>query len=341
MNSLLIVAIGLLAGIFSGLFGIGGGIVMVPAMVVLANFPLIKATGTSLAAILLPVGILGVIAYYRARLIDIRGSILIAVGMVLSVIVGAWLAHRLPAGLVQKLYAIFCLYVSWTFIKPVEKFKKYFGRPDKEKAINASAQVPVKNTTENFGVKSGEPGLSASSALDLIAGGTGGTKDGKSLAASQPPGQGPGAVSSPAGGAATLTSASASASASASNQVPVVPHPSAIALIGVGLVAGIMSGMFGIGGGNIIVPFLILFLRYPAKRAIATSLGALLAPVGLPGVIYYYKAGTLDLRVAGMLAIGLVLGTVMGARVNIRISGELVKVLYGVFLIFVAARFFF
>ena len=80
MNSLLIVAIGLLAGIFSGLFGIGGGIVMVPAMVVLANFPLIKATGTSLAAILLPVGILGVIAYYRARLIDIRGSILIAVG---------------------------------------------------------------------------------------------------------------------------------------------------------------------------------------------------------------------------------------------------------------------
>jgi uncharacterized membrane protein YfcA len=333
MNSVLIVAIGLLAGVFSGLFGIGGGIVMVPAMVVLANFPLIKATGTSLAAILLPVGILGVIAYYRARLIDIRGSILIAVGMVLSVIVGAWLAHSLPSGLVQKLYAIFCLYVSWTFIQPVEKFKKYFGRPDKKNILNASVRASVKNSAEKSEAKPEESSLSAGSTLDFRTAGTSGTEDGKGLAASRPSDQGPAAVSSGAGGAATI--------ASAPNQVPVVPHPAALALVGVGLVAGIMSGMFGIGGGNIIVPFLILFLHYPAKRAIATSLGALLAPVGLPGVIYYYKAGTLDLRVAGMLAIGLVLGTVMGARVNIRISGELVKVLYGIFLIFVAVRFFF
>ncbi|HUM34416.1 MAG TPA: sulfite exporter TauE/SafE family protein [Candidatus Saccharicenans sp.] len=336
MNSLLIVVIGLLAGVFSGLFGIGGGIVMVPAMVVLANFPLIKATGTSLAAILLPVGILGVIAYYRARLIDIRGSILIAIGMVISVIAGAWLAHTLPAGLVQKLYAIFCLYVSWTFIQPVEKFKKYFGRPDKKNSSNVPAEVPVKNTAENSGVKPEESGFSAASYLDSR---TGRTEDSKALA-SQPAGPTPGirphpaAVSSQAGGAAT-------ALASTPSQVPVSPHPHALALIGVGLVAGVMSGMFGIGGGNIIVPFLILFLHYPPKRAIATSLGALLAPVGLPGVIYYYRAGTLDLRVAGMLAIGLVLGTVMGARVNIRISGELVKVLYGIFLIFVAARFLF
>jgi len=315
MNSLLIVAIGLLAGVFSGLFGIGGGIVMVPAMVVLANFPLIKATGTSLAAILLPVGILGVIAYYRARLIDIRGSILIAIGMVISVIAGAWLAHTLPAGLVQKLYAIFCLYVSWTFIQPVEKFKKYFGRPDKKSSSKVPAEMPVKNTAENSGVTPEESGFSATSYLDSRAGGT---EDRKAQA----------------GGAATTLAFTPS-------QVPVSPHPHALALIGVGLVAGVMSGMFGIGGGNIIVPFLILFLHYPPKRAIATSLGALLAPVGLPGVIYYYRAGTLDLRVAGMLAIGLVLGTVMGARVNIRISGELVKVLYGIFLIFVAARFLF
>jgi uncharacterized membrane protein YfcA len=333
MNSLLIIAIGVLAGIFSGLFGIGGGIVMVPAMIILANFPLLKATGTSLAAILLPVGILGVIAYYRAKLIDIRGSILIAAGLAMSVVVGAWLAHRLPAGLVQKLYALFCLYVSWTFIQPVEKFKKYFGRSDKKNPLKATAQGPVKNTGEKSGMKPEESGLSAASAQDFRADGIGGTKDGKALAASQLPDPSLAAVSSPAGRAATL--------APASDRVPVVPHPHFLALIGVGLVAGIMSGMFGIGGGNIIVPFLILFLHYPAKRAIATSLGALLAPVGLPGVIYYYRAGTLDLRVAGMLAIGLVIGTVAGARFNIRTSGETVKFLYGLFLIFVAARFLF
>jgi len=99
--------------------------------------------------------------------------------------------------------------------------------------------------------------------------------------------------------------------------------------------------MFGIGGGNIIVPFLILFFHYPPKRAIATSLGALLAPVGLPGVIYYYKAGTLDIKVAALLALGLLLGTVFGARINIKTPSRLVKLLYGLFLIFVAARFLF
>ena len=70
---------------------------MVPAMVLLAHFPLVKATGTSLAAILLPVGIFGVMAYYRARLIDIRASVLIASGLVISVVVGSGLliAYRL------------------------------------------------------------------------------------------------------------------------------------------------------------------------------------------------------------------------------------------------------
>jgi len=260
MNGTLVVFIGFLAGIFSGLFGIGGGIVMVPAMVLLAGFPLIKATGTSLAAILLPVGILGVMAYYRARIIDVRASIYIASGLVISVVAGAWLAHALPAEVMRKLYAVFCLYVSWTFIKPVEKYKKLRG----EKV---------------------EPELELS----------------------------------PENGS----------------------RPHFLALVGIGFIAGIMAGMFGIGGGNIIVPFLVLFVHYPPKRAIATSLAALLAPVGLPGVIYYYKAGTLDVRIAALLALGLLLGTVFGARINIQMSSASVKLLYGVFLIFVAARFLF
>jgi len=260
MSAALIIAIGFLAGIFAGLFGIGGGIVIVPALVLLAKFPLINATGTSLAAILLPVGILGVIAYYRARLIDVRGSILIACGLVASVVVGAWLAHTLPAGVMRKLYAIFCLYVSWTFIKPIEKLKRFRGE----------SYLPETEPESN-------------------------------------------------------------------NH----PHPHFLALIATGLVAGVMAGMFGIGGGNIIVPVLVLFFKYPPKRAIATSLGALLAPVGLPGVIYYYKAGTLDLRLAALLAVGLLAGTVFGAKININMPASQVKLLYGIFLVFVAARFLF
>lgn len=315
MNGILVVVIGFLAGIFSGLFGIGGGIVMVPAMVLLAHFPLIKATGTSLAAILLPVGIFGVMAYYRAKLIDVRGSIFIATGLVISVVVGAWLAHSLPADVMRKLYALFCLYVSWTFIKPVERIKKLFG---------------TSSSSETTEIR--------------VSGVSGGYRTSAREQMSHDPAAHRGALSESMKTASLPTGASNipdNPDASARDIPESHPKPHFLALVGVGLVAGVMAGMFGIGGGNIIVPFLILFFHYPPKRAIATSLGALLAPVGLPGVIYYYKAGTLDLRIAALLALGLVLGTVFGARINIRTPGDTVKLLYGIFLIFVALRFLF
>src|SRR5512136_2962862 len=124
-----LILVGLTAGIFAGLFGIGGGIIIVPALILLAGFPLVRATGTSLAAILLPVGILGVIAYYRAKVIDIRASACIAVGLLMTVVVGAWLANALPAIVMQKLFALFCLYVSWNFIDPVRHYRKRRGLP--------------------------------------------------------------------------------------------------------------------------------------------------------------------------------------------------------------------
>jgi uncharacterized membrane protein YfcA len=250
--------VGAAAGVFAGLFGIGGGIVIVPSLILLAGFPLVKATGTSLAAILLPVGILGVLAYHRARIIDLRASALIAAGLLTSVVAGAWLANTLPVDIMRKFFALFCLYVSWNFIDPVRRVRRILGHE-----VSARPE-PEAN-----------------------------------------------------------------------------PRPSAYALIGIGVLAGVMAGMFGIGGGNIIVPVLTLALHYPAKRAIATSLGAILFPFGLPGVLYYYNAGTLDLGAAAWIALGLFMGTVFGARITISLPSRTVKLLYGLFLVFVAARFFF
>jgi len=258
MSHPLLVLIGLAAGVFAGLFGIGGGVVIVPALILTAGFPLVVATGTSLAAILLPVGILGVLAYHRARIIDVRASILLACGLVASVAVGAWLANTLPAGLMKKLYAVFLLYVSWNFIDPVRRLRRLLGK-----------NVPEKSEPE------------------------------------------------------------------------VPPRPPALVLLAVGLVAGVMAGLFGIGGGNVIVPLLTVVLGYPAKRAIATSLGAILLPIGLPGVLYYYQAGTLDLGAAAWIALGLLVGTVIGAKITIKLPTPTVKLLYGLFLLFVAGRFFF
>ncbi|MCK7489563.1 MAG: sulfite exporter TauE/SafE family protein [Anaerotruncus sp.] len=122
-----LILVGAAAGVFAGLFGIGGGIIIVPALILLAGFPLVRATGTSLAAILLPVGILGVLAYHKAKVIDIRASAYIAAGLLTSVAVGAWLANALPAGIMQKLFALFCLYVSWNFIDPVRRYRSWRG----------------------------------------------------------------------------------------------------------------------------------------------------------------------------------------------------------------------
>jgi len=74
----LIAAIGLAGGILSGLFGIGGGLVIVPGLIILAGFTAAKAAGTSLAALLLPVGLFGALEYYRAGQVDVRAAVIIA-----------------------------------------------------------------------------------------------------------------------------------------------------------------------------------------------------------------------------------------------------------------------
>ena len=73
--------LGIAAGILSGLFGIGGGIVMVPSLIVLFGMDILDANATSLAAMLLPVGILGVWAYYKAGHLNIRESLWISLGL--------------------------------------------------------------------------------------------------------------------------------------------------------------------------------------------------------------------------------------------------------------------
>jgi uncharacterized protein len=110
----------------------------------------------------------------------------------------------------------------------------------------------------------------------------------------------------------------------------------AVALIG--LAAGILSGLFGIGGGIVIVPLLIL-VGFSVSQAAATSLAALLLPVGALGAWQYWQAGLIDLRAALLLALGLLLGAYLGARIGIALPPATVQRAFGALLVLVGVRF--
>jgi uncharacterized membrane protein YfcA len=106
----------------------------------------------------------------------------------------------------------------------------------------------------------------------------------------------------------------------------------------VGIIAGVLSGLFGIGGGVIIVPALILLARMEPQMATGTSLGALMLPVGALGVWQYYRHGSLNVRIALWIALGLALGAYVGAQLALRLPPRELQRIFAIFLLFVAVR---
>jgi uncharacterized membrane protein YfcA len=244
---------GIVVGILSGLFGIGGGIVMVPTLIVVFGMDILDANATSLTAMLLPVGILGVIAYYKAGLIKVRESLWIALGLFLGSFVGGEFAVNMNESLLAKLYAIILLYIAMSYFEIISYFRK-------KKDPN-----PVKSLT--------------------------------------------------------------------------VDKPLWMYLF-VGIGAGIFAGLFGKGGGIVIVPLLIGIFNYDPKAAAATSLAALQLPVGLPSVIIYANNGHLNILYAGLIALGILGGTLIGSKLGVKLPSAIFKKVFAVFLLFVAVYMF-
>jgi uncharacterized membrane protein YfcA len=109
---MLFIAIGLVAGVIAGIFGIGGGIVIGPALILLAKFQPQTATGTSLGALLLPVGALGAWEYWRRGHLNIAASLWIALGLFVGAWFGAKLAQTISGPQLQKGFAIFLVLIA-------------------------------------------------------------------------------------------------------------------------------------------------------------------------------------------------------------------------------------
>ena len=244
---------GIVVGILSGLFGIGGGIVMVPTLIVFFGMDILDANATSLAAMLLPVGILGVISYYKAGLIKVRESLWLALGLFLGSFVGGEFAVTINESLLTRLYALILFYIALNYFDIFSYFRK---KKDPNHVEDYTAPKPI------------------------------------------------------------------------------------WMYLFVGIGAGIFAGLFGKGGGIVIVPLLIGVFHYSPKAAAATSLAALQLPVGLPSVIIYANNGHLNILYAGLIALGILAGTLFGSKLGVKLPSTLFKKVFAVFLLFVAVYMF-
>ncbi len=117
--------------------------------------------------------------------------------------------------------------------------------------------------------------------------------------------------------------------------------PLILGLLLLGLVAGVFSGIVGIGGGIILVPALVYIFGLSQHQAQGTSLGMLMLPVGILAVMQYYRQGFVDYKLVAFIAIGFVAGGYLGGKLAVTIPETLIKRIFALFMIAVAVKMLF
>lgn len=143
LESLKILALGLTAGVLSGMFGIGGGLVIVPALVILFGFSRETAAGTSLFALLLPTGLLGMLEYWRNDHVRVGAGLWVALGIFLGAYVGAVFEESVSPALMRRIYALFLIVVAVYFLWVPDQAKKgqAAAAPDAPAAIGDPPRI--------------------------------------------------------------------------------------------------------------------------------------------------------------------------------------------------------
>ena len=111
-----------------------------------------------------------------------------------------------------------------------------------------------------------------------------------------------------------------------------------ILLLVIGIITGVVAGMFGIGGAIIMVPALVFIMGLSQHMAQGTSLAVMLPPIGIIAAYNYYKAGQVNFIFAMILAMAFLVGSYFGSKIALNLSQPLLKKIFGVLLLLVAAK---
>lgn len=112
-------------------------------------------------------------------------------------------------------------------------------------------------------------------------------------------------------------------------------------LLIIGVVAGILSGLVGVGGGIVIVPALVFFLGFSQKMAQGTSIGILLLPIGILAVWQFYKAGYIDMKSVWLVSLGFLVGGYLGSKIALSLPQDTLKKIFAIILLLVSLKILF
>ncbi len=265
----LLLLLGLAVGVTVGLMGVGGGIVLVPALIYLLNMDQHVAQGTSLLLQLPPIGIGGLYFYWKQRHVDLRAGLVCALGFLCGGYFGSNLALSIPSRDLHAMFGIFLMF----------------------------AAVMLWRQTRSAGS--------------------------------------PRQISGQAGQARVPKSASADAPAADASNPDAVAKKNGTRDLSIFLVAsavGVMGGMFGVGGGVMLVPLLVLLFHFDQHTAQGTSLVALVPPTGLLAFLNYWHAGDVRFQVGFLLMPGVFLGALAGSKFALQLSPRGMRRVFAVLL---------
>ena len=238
-----ILFLGLAAGVLVGLLGIGGGVVLVPAMVYLLHYDQHLAQGTSLLILLPPVGLGALREYWRDGAVDKHAGILCAFGMLIGGYLGSLISIPMSSRHLKGFFGCFLILSAYLLWRKTQT------------ARNSSAGSP----------------------------------EGTS---------------------------------------PALSFGRGMAIFAVATLSGIASGLFGIGGGVLLIPLLVLLFGFSQHRAQGTSLVALIPPTGLLAFIAYARSDFVSWKAGLLLIPGIFLGGIAGGAIASRIQPRPMRLVF-------------